>query len=315
MGYKRIIHKDVTKHESAWIGTAHFHELFIPDPSSPGYIDVSHLSGIFAQPLMVLFAGYGQWFAGQHMNRQGPTNVLGIEYVRSGNVVLIKDGKELLVQPGEAYFIRGDFPDADRTGPAGRLSKRFLWLTGAIQENLLRSLNLWKRDFLRLRRPRQFEVLLRQMTTLLDENPLDVDLRASTLAYQILLFLGQSMQPSLPPIIEASLVFMQKNLHRQLQVKELCDYLGVNEIHLRRLFVRHMHTSPITYFHKQKLTWSANMLSTTTFSIKEIAYAIGYDDPFYFSNQFKKHFGVSPKQYRESNHLSVGMLSYAGESW
>jgi AraC family transcriptional regulator, transcriptional activator of pobA len=44
-------------------------------------------------------------------------------------------------------------------------------------------------------------------------------------------------------------------------------------------------------------------LSTTSLSIKEIAYEIGYIDPFYFSNQFKKYFGTSPKQYRETNLL------------
>jgi AraC-like DNA-binding protein len=309
MGYKRIIHKDATKQESIWLCTSHLHELLVPDPNhSPQYIDVSHLSRIFSQPLTVLFAGYSRWFAGQKMKRQGQPGVLGIEYVRSGNLVLIKDNRESLIQPGNVYFLREDFPNADRTGPAGMLLKRYLWLTGAVLENLLHSLNLWGRDGLRLQHPRKFEALMKQMTTLLDANPPDVDLRASTLAYQILLFLGQSIHPSLPAIVEEALAFMQQNLHRQLQVKDLCEYLEVNEIRLRRLFVRHIQIPPITYFLKQKLTWSANMLCTTSFSIKEIAYEVGYDDPFYFSNQFKKHFGMSPKQYRESNYPVFRML-------
>lgn len=313
MGYKQVIHHDATKHERVWLCIDHFHELLIPDANDSDYIDVSHLSGMFAQPLTVLFAGYGQWKAGQCMNRQGPYSVLGIEYVRSGNLVLRQGQQEVLAQPGDVYFIRGDFPETDRTGPAGRLSKRYVWLTGAILENLLRSLHLWKREVLHIQRPQQFEALLRQMTRLLDQNPPDVDLQASTLAYQILLCLGQSIRPSLPPLIEEALAFMQKNLHRQLQLEELCQHLGINEVSLRRLFARHMQIAPIAYFLKQKLTWSANMLSTTSFSIKEIAYEIGYDDPFYFSNQFKKYFGVSPKQYRESNGLSFGMTYTSGE--
>jgi AraC-like DNA-binding protein len=309
MGYRRIIHKDATKHESIWLCTSYLHELLVPDPNnSPQYIDVSHLSGIFAQPLTVLFAGYSQWFAGQKMKRQGQPGVLGIEYVCSGNLVLIKDDEEFLMQPGDVYFLWEEFPDADYTGPTGKLLKRYLWLTGAVLENLLRSLNLWGRDSLRLQHPRKFETLMRQMTVLLAANPPDVDLRASALAYQILLFLGQSIHPSLPPIIEEALAFMQQNLHCQLHIKDLCEYLDVNETHLRRLFVRHMQIPPMTYFLKQKLTWSANLLCTTSFSIKEIAYEVGYDDPFYFSNQFKKHFGVSPKQYRESNYPSFAVL-------
>jgi AraC family transcriptional regulator, transcriptional activator of pobA len=32
-------------------------------------------------------------------------------------------------------------------------------------------------------------------------------------------------------------------------------------------------------------------------SVKETAFALGFNDPFYFSNFFKKHTGVSPKEY------------------
>ena len=34
-------------------------------------------------------------------------------------------------------------------------------------------------------------------------------------------------------------------------------------------------------------------------SVKEIAFRLGFNDPFYFSNFFKKHIGVSPKKYRQ----------------
>lgn len=35
-------------------------------------------------------------------------------------------------------------------------------------------------------------------------------------------------------------------------------------------------------------------------SVKEIAFKLGFKDPFYFSNFFKKHTGISPKEYRAS---------------
>ncbi len=61
----------------------------------------------------------------------------------------------------------------------------------------------------------------------------------------------------------------------------------------------------MTYFLKQKLTWSANMLCTTSLTIKEIAYNAGYEDPFYFSKQFRIQFGMSPTQYRKIHALSL----------
>ncbi len=305
MPYKQILHNDATKQERLWLCTSHFDELLIPDQAHRSrYIDTAHLSGIFAQPLTVLFAGYGRWFAGEQMIRYEQPGVLGIEYVRSGDVVLAIDAQEYLLQPGDVYFLHGAFPEADRTGPSGRLAKRFVWLTGTVLENLLRSLHLWDRKFLTIQQPRKLEACLRRMTTLLAANQPDVDIVSSTLAYQILLILGQSIRPSLPLILDEALAFLQQHLHQQLHMRDICEHLDMSEINLRRLFARHMHISPMKYFLRQKLNWSANMLCTTTYAIKEIAYEAGYEDPLYFSNQFKKQFGVSPRQYRDVNRTS-----------
>jgi AraC family transcriptional activator of pobA len=40
------------------------------------------------------------------------------------------------------------------------------------------------------------------------------------------------------------------------------------------------------------------LLGYEKLSVKEVAAALGFDDPFYFSHFFKKHMGVSPKAWR-----------------
>jgi len=32
--------------------------------------------------------------------------------------------------------------------------------------------------------------------------------------------------------------------------------------------------------------------------IKDIAFGLGFDDPYYFSKRFRKNIGMSPKKYR-----------------
>jgi len=40
------------------------------------------------------------------------------------------------------------------------------------------------------------------------------------------------------------------------------------------------------------------LLAYQNLSVKEVAYKLGFNDPFYFSNFFKKHTSVSPKSYQ-----------------
>jgi AraC-like DNA-binding protein len=303
MGYRHILHQDSEKEESIWICTSHFHELLVGNPDSLQYIDISHLSGKFSEPLTVLFAGYGKWHNVRRMERTGQPGILGIEYVRSGDIVLFKDKKQQVVEKNDIYFFRSDFPDADGTGPSGYLSKYYLWLTGTILENLLHSLNLWETSSFHLEDPEKYESMMKKLLRLLAKNAPDVDFQASAIAFQILLLLGRSIQKPLPQVLKDAMAYIHMNLDKRLDIKDVCKNLNINEIYLRRLFFRYMKVSPIRYILEQKLIWSANLLSTTSLSIKEIAYEIGYLDPFYFSNQFKKYFGTSPKQYRETNLL------------
>ena len=50
---------------------------------------------------------------------------------------------------------------------------------------------------------------------------------------------------------------------------------------------------------KIKLQRGKQMLSDRKFTIAEVAFAVGFSDPKYFSKCFKSEFGMSPKMYRE----------------
>jgi len=41
------------------------------------------------------------------------------------------------------------------------------------------------------------------------------------------------------------------------------------------------------------------LMKTTNKSVKEIAFEVGIGDPNYFTKIFKKHYGVTPKNYMD----------------
>jgi AraC family transcriptional regulator of arabinose operon len=44
---------------------------------------------------------------------------------------------------------------------------------------------------------------------------------------------------------------------------------------------------------------ASRLLRLTSLTIQEVAGEVGYDDPFYFSNRFRRYSGKSPSQFRE----------------
>ena len=52
------------------------------------------------------------------------------------------------------------------------------------------------------------------------------------------------------------------------------------------------------YFNRLRMHQACQLLDTTSFSIKEIATRLGYQDPFYFSRAFRSVNKVAPTEYR-----------------
>jgi AraC family transcriptional regulator, transcriptional activator of pobA len=60
----------------------------------------------------------------------------------------------------------------------------------------------------------------------------------------------------------------------------------------------HLFRPPFHVFHRQKIAFAKNLLADTSLLVKEIAALLGFEDPFYFSAQFRKHVGLSPRTYQ-----------------
>lgn len=94
--------------------------------------------------------------------------------------------------------------------------------------------------------------------------------------------------------VDQAIFFMQGNLNRCLRIHDIAQQVHLSESHLSRIFKHKTGSSPIDYFINLKMQEAIRLLSNQSMRIKEVAFSLGYDDPFYFSRQFKKHIGVSP---------------------
>lgn len=101
--------------------------------------------------------------------------------------------------------------------------------------------------------------------------------------------------------IERSLEIMKSKVEETLSLAELTEELGLSTTYFCRLFKQRMEQAPIDYFIRLKIQRACQYLDFTDIAVHEVAAAMGYDDPYYFSRVFKRIMGVSPLQYRKGN--------------
>lgn len=95
-------------------------------------------------------------------------------------------------------------------------------------------------------------------------------------------------------------VIEQMHLHcgEPLSVSDLAMQCGLSEYHFIHLFREYTGFSPHAYVTRLRLDKAKDLMVSTTMNISEIAFAVGYANPLYFSRLFKRHTGLSPSRFR-----------------
>lgn len=85
-----------------------------------------------------------------------------------------------------------------------------------------------------------------------------------------------------------------------ITINSLCNYLYISPTHFSFIFKRETKMTFINYLTQIRMDASKDLIKTTKMKSFEIAYKVGYSEPNYFSYCFKKHFGISPSEYRNN---------------
>lgn len=93
--------------------------------------------------------------------------------------------------------------------------------------------------------------------------------------------------------------FMKDNLSNSITLDEMAEQVNYSPAYIGTLFMKKTGMSLINYFNQLKIQRACRLLDFTDKKIKEIAYDLGFSDPFYFSKVFQKYMHMSPKDYRK----------------
>lgn len=91
---------------------------------------------------------------------------------------------------------------------------------------------------------------------------------------------------------------------RTYGLDELASHAGLSTSRFAHLFKEQVGISPMQYLEKHRMRIAGEYLLHSDRTISEVASEVGYENPIYFSQLFRKHFDKSPRQYRKA--LSAG---------
>ena len=107
-------------------------------------------------------------------------------------------------------------------------------------------------------------------------------------------------QPKLSPCVSKSIAYITKNLSIQLSATDLSKYAFVSKSTLEKCFRLELGFSVHEYIFDAVMLKASELLRNSSMTIRDISESLGFCDQFYFSNQFKKKFRKSPRNFRNS---------------
>ncbi len=224
-----------------------------------------------------------------------------LEYIIKGSGTVIENGIEHTASRGDVYLIHRGSDSKYFSSGNDPWTKMFFNIYGDLMDKLVESYRLSDRTVYRSSGTKKlFEKTYDVVCS--DKSTDDIMLESAVNIHRILAALYKNAKDDSGHSSEAMALkeYLDKNIDKAVTIEELAASIYRSKDYAIKLFRREFAQTPYTYLTEKRLEAASYLLLNSQSSIKKIAYNVGYDDQHYFSNVFKKKFGVSPKAFRNS---------------
>ena len=235
----------------------------------------------------------------KYYRRRKSSEVFSIELVLEGSMLFVQNEKKYRVTEGHVFFVHHDHDNEFTTGPEKHCHRLACSFSGPELNSLLYTTKLIEHDVIKLNNLATVEKTMRECFNEMKEKEPGFRRRASSLGYRLLLELEENLeQINTSDLLLRAVDLMEHHLSQHLSLKKLAKALNSAPTSLNRVFQQHFNTSPINYFISLRIEAAKSLLINTNMQIQEIAQNTGYSNALYFSSEFKKRTGMSPREFR-----------------
>ncbi len=108
------------------------------------------------------------------------------------------------------------------------------------------------------------------------------------------------------------LIYIETNFDGLLSLSKLASVASISSCYFHRLFKAYLSITPKEYIERIRIAQSTGKLCYSQIPIRDIAFAMGYEEHSSFTKAFVKHLGVSPRIYRKEKQRLL--LQYFNQS-
>ena len=229
-----------------------------------------------------------------------------------GGAGLLRTGHgSRITVPGDAVLYGpGDFQDYGTNPEPGDWHilwahfaprpQRNIWLRWPLSREGLKLLHFDQGEM----RTRFASAMRRMLTVSRRQVPFASDLASNALEEALLWAAAAASGDAwlaMDPRIRNAIDHLAENMKQPFALAGLARRCGLSVSRLVHLFTENTGVSPRSFLEQRRMQHASQLLRLTSLTVTEIAAEVGYPDPFYFSNRFRRHAGASPSAFRKQS--------------
>lgn len=110
--------------------------------------------------------------------------------------------------------------------------------------------------------------------------------------------IGSRKSNHISKVVVKAKEYIDEHLMEEVSLVDISKYVSVSPQYFSKIFKDEIGVTFVEYVRKERIEIAKTLLREKQYSVKEVCYRIGYNDPNYFSRLFKKLVGVSPTEYK-----------------